>query len=40
MTTIDALPPGERQMVDRESLAEAVTKMQQPANVCATTVSC
>jgi transposase len=30
MTTIDALPPGERQMLDRESLLEVVTKMQQP----------
>jgi transposase len=30
MTAIDALPSGERQMLDRESLLETVTKMQQP----------
>ena len=29
-TTIEARPSGERQMLDRESLLETVTKMQQP----------
>jgi len=30
VTTIEALPPGERQMLDRESLTETARKMQSP----------
>ena len=30
MTAIEALPPGERQMLDRECLLETVAKMQHP----------
>jgi hypothetical protein len=30
MTTIEALPPGERQTLERESLSETVAKLQRP----------